>query len=161
MSVKIYGTFHIQHVQRTYEKPGLGLNENDIYQGSIVQLYISSSLRRFTSTKWLRSCFCPYRVATRHVKVKTQISVLNMLKRLDKIRFRGPKRDEFLDLAESPNASDSECNDDIPVKHRSSIKDTEEQRDPVSDVCLHLWEYQGRICQKVLNTFSLKCVLSF
>ncbi|XP_073799194.1 GRAM domain-containing protein 4 isoform X15 [Danio rerio] len=53
-----------------------------------------------------------------------------MLKRLDKIRFRGQKRDEFLDLAESPNASDSECNDDIPVKHRSSLKDTEEQRDP-------------------------------
>ncbi|XDV52910.1 hypothetical protein PO909_021552 [Leuciscus waleckii] len=53
-----------------------------------------------------------------------------MLKRLDKIRFRGPKRDEFLDLAESPNASDSECNDDVPVKQRSSIKDTEEQRDP-------------------------------
>ncbi|XP_056307529.1 GRAM domain-containing protein 4 isoform X5 [Danio aesculapii] len=70
------------------------------------------------------------RVATRHVKIKTQISVLNMLKRLDKIRFRGQKRDEFLDLAESPNASDSECNDDIPVKHRSSLKDTEEQRDP-------------------------------
>ncbi|CAM4734660.1 unnamed protein product [Leuciscus chuanchicus] len=70
------------------------------------------------------------RVASRHVKIKTQISVLNMLKRLDKIRFRGPKRDEFLDLAESPNASDSECNDDVPVKQRSSIKDTEEQRDP-------------------------------
>uniref|UniRef100_A0A673J1J8 GRAM domain-containing protein 4-like n=1 Tax=Sinocyclocheilus rhinocerous TaxID=307959 RepID=A0A673J1J8_9TELE len=70
------------------------------------------------------------RVATRHVKIKTQISVLNMLKRLDKIRFRGPKRDEFLDLAESPTASDSECNDDIPVKHRSSIKETEEQQDP-------------------------------
>ncbi|XP_051546025.1 GRAM domain-containing protein 4 isoform X3 [Myxocyprinus asiaticus] len=70
------------------------------------------------------------RVATRHVKIKTQITVLNMLKRLDKIRFRGPKRDEFLDLAESPNASDSECNDDVPVKQRSSIKDTEELRDP-------------------------------
>ncbi|KTG33310.1 hypothetical protein cypCar_00001418 [Cyprinus carpio] len=70
------------------------------------------------------------RVDTCHVKIKTQISVLNMLKRLDKIRFRGPKRDEFLDLAESPTASDSECNDDVPVKHRSSIKETEEQRDP-------------------------------
>ncbi|XP_016135255.1 GRAM domain-containing protein 4-like [Sinocyclocheilus grahami] len=70
------------------------------------------------------------RVTTRHVKIKTQVSVLNMLKRLDKIRFRGPKRDEFLDLAESPNASDSECNEDVPVKHRSSIKETEEQRDP-------------------------------
>uniref|UniRef100_A0A671PN12 GRAM domain-containing protein 4-like n=1 Tax=Sinocyclocheilus anshuiensis TaxID=1608454 RepID=A0A671PN12_9TELE len=53
-----------------------------------------------------------------------------MLKRLDKIRFRGPKRDEFLGLAESPNASDSECNEDVPVKHQSSIKETEEQRDP-------------------------------
>uniref|UniRef100_A0A8C8J6L5 GRAM domain-containing protein n=1 Tax=Oncorhynchus tshawytscha TaxID=74940 RepID=A0A8C8J6L5_ONCTS len=35
--------------------------------------------------------------------------VLNMLKRLDKIRFRGQKRDDFLDLAESPNGSDNEC----------------------------------------------------
>ncbi|KAI2648354.1 GRAM domain-containing protein 4 [Labeo rohita] len=77
-----------------------------------------------------RDYYCASEVATRHVKIKTQISVLNMLKRLDKIRFRGPKRDEFLDLAESPNASDSECNDDVPVKHRSSIKETEEQRDP-------------------------------
>uniref|UniRef100_A0AAY4C0C0 GRAM domain-containing protein n=1 Tax=Denticeps clupeoides TaxID=299321 RepID=A0AAY4C0C0_9TELE len=41
-----------------------------------------------------------------------------MLKRLDKIRFRGQKRDEFLDLAESPNASDSECNDEAPVAAR-------------------------------------------
>ncbi|XP_072520184.1 GRAM domain-containing protein 4 isoform X2 [Salminus brasiliensis] len=53
-----------------------------------------------------------------------------MLKRLDKIRFRGPKRDEFLDLAESPNASDSECNDDLLIKPRVSIKDAEELRDP-------------------------------
>uniref|UniRef100_A0A8B9GNL2 GRAM domain containing 4 n=1 Tax=Astyanax mexicanus TaxID=7994 RepID=A0A8B9GNL2_ASTMX len=53
-----------------------------------------------------------------------------MLKRLDKIRFRGQKRDEFLDLAESPNASDSECNDDLLIKPRVSIKDAEELRDP-------------------------------
>ncbi|KAK9399505.1 GRAM domain-containing protein 4 [Crotalus adamanteus] len=39
-----------------------------------------------------------------------------MLKRLDKIRFRGHKRDEFPDLAESPNASDTECGDEIPMK---------------------------------------------
>lgn len=78
-------------------------------------------------------CLCPRRAASRHVKIKTQISVLNMLKRLDKIRFRGPKRDEFLDLAESPNASDSECNDDVPVKQRTASKDAEEQRDPVSN----------------------------
>ncbi|XP_055049044.2 GRAM domain-containing protein 4 isoform X2 [Misgurnus anguillicaudatus] len=76
--------------------------------------------------------------ASRHVKIKTQISVLNMLKRLDKIRFRGPKRDEFLDLAESPNASDSECNDDVPVKQRSSSKDAEEQRDPAGSGNLNM-----------------------
>uniref|UniRef100_A0AAY4C0R9 GRAM domain-containing protein n=1 Tax=Denticeps clupeoides TaxID=299321 RepID=A0AAY4C0R9_9TELE len=52
------------------------------------------------------------------VVIKTRISVLKMLKRLDKIRFRGQKRDEFLDLAESPNASDSECNDEAPVAAR-------------------------------------------
>uniref|UniRef100_A0A8B9S2D3 GRAM domain-containing protein 4 n=1 Tax=Apteryx owenii TaxID=8824 RepID=A0A8B9S2D3_APTOW len=54
-----------------------------------------------------------------------------MLKRLDKIRFRGHKRDEFLDLAESPNASDTECGDEIPVKiPRTSPRDNEELRDP-------------------------------
>ncbi|XP_010082979.1 PREDICTED: GRAM domain-containing protein 4 [Pterocles gutturalis] len=54
-----------------------------------------------------------------------------MLKRLDKIRFRGHKRDEFLDLAESPNASDTECGDEIPVKiPRTSTRDNEELRDP-------------------------------
>ncbi|XP_075284960.1 GRAM domain-containing protein 4-like isoform X2 [Opisthocomus hoazin] len=52
-----------------------------------------------------------------------------MLK-LDKIRFRGHKRDEFLDLAESPNASDTECGDEIPVKiPRTSTRDNEELRD--------------------------------
>ncbi|KAM4748342.1 GRAM domain-containing protein 4 [Rhinophrynus dorsalis] len=53
-----------------------------------------------------------------------------MLRRLDKIRFRGQKRDEFLDLAESPNASDTECGDEIPLKiPRTSLKD-EELKDP-------------------------------
>ncbi|XP_036616749.1 GRAM domain-containing protein 4 isoform X2 [Trichosurus vulpecula] len=66
-----------------------------------------------------------------HVKVKPRSSVLNMLKRFDKIRFRGHKRDEFLDLAESPNASDTECGDEIPVKiPRTSARDSEELRDP-------------------------------
>ncbi|KAL4624919.1 GRAM domain-containing protein 4-like [Arapaima gigas] len=69
--------------------------------------------------------FNPYRIAVCHVKVKPD-PVLNMLKRLDKIRFRGQKRDEFLDLAESPNASDNECGDEVPVKPRSSLKDTED-----------------------------------
>ncbi|XP_072452673.1 GRAM domain-containing protein 4 isoform X6 [Notamacropus eugenii] len=54
-----------------------------------------------------------------------------MLKRFDRIRFRGHKRDEFLDLAESPNASDTECGDEIPVKiPRTSTRDSEELRDP-------------------------------
>ncbi|MEE6481176.1 hypothetical protein FKM82_012775 [Ascaphus truei] len=67
----------------------------------------------------------------RHVKVKQKGAVLNMLRRLDKIRFRGQKRDEFPDLAESPNASDTECGDEIPLKiPRTSLKDNEELKDP-------------------------------
>uniref|UniRef100_A0A7N5PA11 GRAM domain-containing protein 4 n=1 Tax=Ailuropoda melanoleuca TaxID=9646 RepID=A0A7N5PA11_AILME len=67
----------------------------------------------------------------RHVKVKQRGSVLNMLRRLDKIRFRGHKRDDFLDLAESPNASDTECGDEVPLKiPRTSARDSEELRDP-------------------------------
>ena len=59
--------------------------------------------------------------------------MLNMLRRLDKIRFRGHKRDDFLDLAESPNASDTECGDETPLKTpRTSPRDSEELRDPVS-----------------------------
>lgn len=74
----------------------------------------------------------------RHVKVKQRGSVLNMLRRLDRIRFRGHKRDDFLDLAESPNASDTECGDDVPLKApRASPRDSEELRDPVS-VCAGL-----------------------
>ncbi|XP_059843449.1 GRAM domain-containing protein 4 isoform X2 [Hypanus sabinus] len=70
-----------------------------------------------------------------HVKVKEKNSVLNMLKRLDKIRFRGQKRDEILDLVESPNASDNECGDEIPAKpSRCSVKDSEELKDPAPTV---------------------------
>uniref|UniRef100_A0A673HF01 GRAM domain-containing protein 4-like n=1 Tax=Sinocyclocheilus rhinocerous TaxID=307959 RepID=A0A673HF01_9TELE len=53
-----------------------------------------------------------------------------MLKRLDKIRFRGPKRDDFLDLPESPTGSDTECSDDMLMRPRPSIRDNDEQRDP-------------------------------
>lgn len=73
------------------------------------------------------------RAPDRHVQVKQRGSVLNMLRRLDRIRFRGHKRDDFLDLAESPNASDTECGDEIPLKiPRTSPRDSEELRDPVS-----------------------------
>lgn len=60
--------------------------------------------------------------------------MLTMLKRLDKIRFRGPRiRDDFPDLAESPPASDNECNDDIQLKPKAALRDTEDLlRDPVS-----------------------------
>lgn len=59
--------------------------------------------------------------------------MLNMLRRLDRIRFRGHRREDFLDLAESPNASDTECGDEIPLKTpRPSPRDSEELRDPVS-----------------------------
>nr|XP_033470815.1 GRAM domain-containing protein 4 isoform X3 [Epinephelus lanceolatus] len=55
-----------------------------------------------------------------------------MLKRLDKIRFRGPRtREDFPDLAESPPASDNECSDDMQLKPRTALRDTEEiLRDP-------------------------------
>uniref|UniRef100_A0A672IM76 GRAM domain containing 4a n=1 Tax=Salarias fasciatus TaxID=181472 RepID=A0A672IM76_SALFA len=55
-----------------------------------------------------------------------------MLKRLDKIRFRGPRtREDFPDLAESPPASDTECSDDMQLKPRSALRDTEDAlRDP-------------------------------
>lgn len=68
-----------------------------------------------------------------------------MLKRLDKIRFRGPKRDEFLDIAESPNASDSECNDELLIKPPASIKDGEDIRDSVS-VIIKSWVLIRIIC---------------
>ncbi|XP_067090869.1 GRAM domain-containing protein 4-like isoform X4 [Osmerus mordax] len=68
--------------------------------------------------------------AIHHVKIRTKNTVLTMLKRLDKIRFRGQRRDEFLDLAESPNTSDNECSDEVVMKPRASSKDAEELRDP-------------------------------
>lgn len=42
-----------------------------------------------------------------------------MRKRLDRIRFRGQKRDDFADLAESPNTSDTECSEEIVIKCQS------------------------------------------
>ncbi|XP_034381780.1 GRAM domain-containing protein 4 isoform X1 [Cyclopterus lumpus] len=71
-------------------------------------------------------------VAIRHVKVKPRCAVLTMLKRLDKIRFRGPRtRDDFPDLNESPPASDNECSDDMQLKPRAAPRDIEESlRDP-------------------------------
>uniref|UniRef100_H3AAD2 GRAM domain containing 4 n=1 Tax=Latimeria chalumnae TaxID=7897 RepID=H3AAD2_LATCH len=73
-----------------------------------------------------------------HVKVKQKSSALNMLKRFDKIRFRGHKRDEYPDLAESPNTSDTECADEIPVKpSRVAVKD-EELRDPAGPGTLNM-----------------------
>uniref|UniRef100_A0A674B645 GRAM domain containing 4 n=1 Tax=Salmo trutta TaxID=8032 RepID=A0A674B645_SALTR len=63
-----------------------------------------------------------------------------MLKRLDKIRFRGQKRDDFLDLAESPNGSDNECSDDILLRTRPSLKtqDTDELGDPAGSGALNM-----------------------
>uniref|UniRef100_A0A4W3J8J9 GRAM domain containing 4 n=1 Tax=Callorhinchus milii TaxID=7868 RepID=A0A4W3J8J9_CALMI len=62
-----------------------------------------------------------------------------MLKRFDKIRFRGQKRDEILDLAESPNTSDNECTDEITMKPpRCSVKDSEELKDPAGPGILNM-----------------------
>uniref|UniRef100_A0A669E6H9 GRAM domain containing 4 n=1 Tax=Oreochromis niloticus TaxID=8128 RepID=A0A669E6H9_ORENI len=54
--------------------------------------------------------------------------VPTMLKRLDRIRFRG-RRDDFLDLAESPNTSDTECSEEVVIKPRTSVRETEEVRE--------------------------------
>lgn len=84
-----------------------------------------------------------------------------MLKKLDKIRFRGHKRDEFLDLAESPNASDTECGDEIPVKiPRTSARENEELRDPVSTqisiiVFYYVIYFTGRNITDITNSLSL------
>ncbi|KAL0968003.1 hypothetical protein UPYG_G00260880 [Umbra pygmaea] len=79
------------------------------------------------------SCGMQIRDTVRHVRVKTK-TVLTMLKRLDKIRFRGQRPDAFLDLGDSPNTSDTECGEEIPIKPRPSpkYKDFEEQQDPVN-----------------------------
>uniref|UniRef100_A0A8C7GT99 GRAM domain containing 4 n=1 Tax=Oncorhynchus kisutch TaxID=8019 RepID=A0A8C7GT99_ONCKI len=83
----------------------------------------------------------PDLIAVHHARVKPlKRGVLNMLKRLDKIRFRGQKRDDFLDLAESPNGSDNECGDDILLRTRPSLKsqDTEELGDPAGSGALNM-----------------------
>ncbi|KAM9351781.1 GRAM domain-containing protein 4-like [Symphorus nematophorus] len=49
-----------------------------------------------------------------------------MRKHLDRIRFRGQRRDEFLDLAESPNTSDTECTEEVVIKPRGSVRESEE-----------------------------------
>uniref|UniRef100_A0A8C7ZA80 GRAM domain containing 4a n=1 Tax=Oryzias sinensis TaxID=183150 RepID=A0A8C7ZA80_9TELE len=73
-----------------------------------------------------------FKVAVHHAKVKPRCAVLTMLKRLDKIRFRGPRtREDFPDLGDSPPASDNECSDDMQPKARTSLRDTEDiLRDP-------------------------------
>ncbi|KAM9807681.1 GRAM domain-containing protein 4-like [Neosynchiropus ocellatus] len=53
-----------------------------------------------------------------------------MRKRLDRIRFRG-RRDD--DTADSPNTSDTECAEEIVVRPRDSIRETEEVRDVESE----------------------------
>ncbi|XP_074534549.1 GRAM domain-containing protein 4-like [Halichoeres trimaculatus] len=52
-----------------------------------------------------------------------------MRRHLDRIRFRGQRRDEFLDLAESPNTSDTESTEDVVLKPRLSVREGEELRE--------------------------------
>ncbi|KAM7397333.1 hypothetical protein PAMP_020315 [Pampus punctatissimus] len=52
-----------------------------------------------------------------------------MRKRLDRIRFRGQRRDEFLDLVDSPNTSDTECSEEAVMKTRTSVRELEELRE--------------------------------
>ncbi|XP_068595378.1 GRAM domain-containing protein 4-like [Brachionichthys hirsutus] len=54
----------------------------------------------------------------------------SMRKHLDRIRFRGQKRDEFLDLAESPNTSDTECAEEAAINPGTSARESEERSEP-------------------------------
>lgn len=69
------------------------------------------------------------RAAGSHVQVETGSTAPTMRKHLDRIRFRGQRRDEFLDLADSPNTSDTECTEEVVIKPRLSTRDSEELRD--------------------------------
>lgn len=77
-------------------------------------------------------------VSILHVEVNPKLALLTMLKRLDKIRFRGQKRDDFPDLAESPNTSDTEGSDELLMKPRPSLKDAEDMRDPAGSGSLNM-----------------------
>lgn len=82
-------------------------------------------------------------VTVHHAKVKPgRAALMTMLKRLDKIRFRGPRREDFLDLAESPNVSDNEGSEDALLKPRPSVRDSEEQRDPVVTMAAAIQDFQ-------------------
>uniref|UniRef100_A0A673BD89 GRAM domain-containing protein 4-like n=1 Tax=Sphaeramia orbicularis TaxID=375764 RepID=A0A673BD89_9TELE len=61
-------------------------------------------------------------------RVETVSTVTAMLRRLDRIRFRGQKRDE-LDLVDSPNTSDTECNEEVLLRPRNSVREGEELRE--------------------------------
>ncbi|XP_041752697.1 GRAM domain-containing protein 4 isoform X2 [Coregonus clupeaformis] len=106
---------------------------NSLWLGGSEQVYATGYIQRQFSVL-MKLCYdLRAGIAVHHAKVKPpKRGVLNMLKRLDKIRFRGQKRDDFLDLAESPNGSDNECSDDILLRTRPSLKtqDTEELGDP-------------------------------
>lgn len=111
--------------------PGKSLVDDRLFRKLSLFWFVS-----FLPALWSSNCcaFCVRRVAVHHVKVKPRCAVLTMLKRLDKIRFRGPRtRDDFPDLAESPPASDNECSEDVQPKPRTALRDTEDLlRDPVS-----------------------------
>ncbi|KAJ4938244.1 hypothetical protein JOQ06_002869 [Pogonophryne albipinna] len=52
-----------------------------------------------------------------------------MRKHLERIRFRGQRRDGFPDLAYSPNTSDTESNEEVVSRPRDSTRDSEELRE--------------------------------
>ena len=68
-----------------------------------------------------------------HVLLEAVSITHTMLKRLDRIRFRGQRRDDFLDLAESPNTSDTECAEEVLVKPPLISRDSEEMDEPQSE----------------------------
>lgn len=74
------------------------------------------------------SFLCLQRRHGQRVQVDSSPIVLTMRKRLDRIRFRGQKRDDFVDLAESPYASDTECTEEMVIKSQPSLRFLEDLR---------------------------------
>lgn len=71
-----------------------------------------------------------------------------MRKHLDRIRFRGQRRDEFLDLPESPNTSDTECTEEIVIKPRVSASrvEVEELREAEGEQQSEVHKHTCLIC---------------
>uniref|UniRef100_A0A7N8XTS6 GRAM domain containing 4 n=1 Tax=Mastacembelus armatus TaxID=205130 RepID=A0A7N8XTS6_9TELE len=64
-----------------------------------------------------------------HVQVEADFTTPTMRKHLDRIRFRGHRRDDLLDLGDSPYTSDTEYTEEAGMKPRIHVREPEELRE--------------------------------